>query len=127
MLYTFNPAYTQPNSKGVKVALTKKEGSNYAIPLIVSCTIFMDETAALCDYILPDSTYLERYSLPFTSYPTLKTKAATIRRPVIGSYKDISIEGRPARIYIPDGSSLDGSSFGSRRQTAGSLERADAL
>ena len=113
MLYTFNPAYTQPNSKGVKVALTKKEGSNYAIPLIVSCTIFMDETAALCDYILPDSTYLERYSLPFTSYPTLKTKAATIRRPVIGSYKDISIAGRSARIYIPDGSSLDGSSFDS--------------
>ena len=113
MFYIHNPAYTQPNTQGVKDALTKKNGNSYAIPLVVSCSIFMDETAALCDYILPDSTYLERYSLPFTSYPTLKTKAATIRRPVIGSYKDISIEGRSARIYIPDGSSLDGSSFGS--------------
>ena len=113
MFYIHNPAYTQPNTQGVKDALTKKNGNSYAIPLVVSCSIFMDETAALCDYILPDSTYLERYSLPFTSYPTLKTKAATIRRPVIGSYKDISIAGRSARIYIPDGSSLDGSAFGS--------------
>ena len=113
MLYTFNPAYTQPNTQGVKDALTKKDDNSYAIPLVVSCSIFMDETAALSDYILPDSTYLERYSLPFTSYPTLKTKAATIRRPVIGSYKDITVEGRSARVYIPDGSSLDGSSFGS--------------
>lgn len=113
MLYTFNPAYTQPNTQGVKDALTKKDGNSYAIPLVVSCSIFMDETAAFSDYILPDSTYFERFSLPFTSYPTLKTKAATIRRPVIGSYKDISIEGRSARIYIPDGSSLDGSAFGS--------------
>ena len=113
MFYTHNPAYTQPNSKGIRDALTKKDGNSYVIPLVVSCTIFMDETAALSDYILPDTTYLERYSLPFTSYPTLKTKAATIMRPVIGSYKDISIEGRPARIYIPDGSSLDGSSFNS--------------
>ncbi|OHC06022.1 MAG: hypothetical protein A3J92_01110 [Planctomycetes bacterium RIFOXYC2_FULL_41_27] len=113
MFYIHNPAYTQPNTQGVKDALTKKNGNSYAIPLVVSCSIFMDETAALSDYILPDSTYFERFSLPFTSYPTLKTKAATIRRPVIGSYKDISIEGRSARIYIPDGSSLDGSSFGS--------------
>jgi anaerobic selenocysteine-containing dehydrogenase len=111
MFYTHNPAYTQPNSKGIRDALTKKDGNSYAIPLVVSCTIFMDETAALSDYILPDTTYLERYSLPFTSYPTLKTKAATIMRPVVGSYKDITIEGRSARIYIPDGSSLDGSSF----------------
>src|SRR3989339_98141 len=113
MFYIHNPAYTQPNTQGVKDALTKKNGNSYAIPLVVSCSIFMDETAALSDYILPDSTYFERFSLPFTSYPTLKTKAATIRRPVIGSYKDISIEGRSARIYIPDGSSLDGSAFGS--------------
>lgn len=113
MFYIHNPAYTQPNTQGVKDALTKKDDNSYAIPLVVSCSIFMDETAAFSDYILPDSTYFERFSLPFTSYPTLKTKAATIRRPVIGSYKDISIEGRTARIYIPDGSSLDGSAFGS--------------
>ncbi|HHT9116141.1 MAG: molybdopterin-dependent oxidoreductase [Planctomycetes bacterium] len=113
MFYIHNPAYTQPNTQGVKDALTKKNGNSYVIPLVVSCSIFMDETAALSDYILPDSTYFERFSLPFTSYPTLKTRAATIRRPVIGSYKDISIAGRSARIYIPDGSSLDGSAFGS--------------
>ncbi|OGL40397.1 MAG: hypothetical protein A3C43_05580 [Candidatus Schekmanbacteria bacterium RIFCSPHIGHO2_02_FULL_38_11] len=111
MLYCFNPAYTQPNSQGVRDALTKKDGSSYVIPLVVSCTIFMDETAALSDYILPDSTYLERYSTPFTSYPTLKTKAGTIRRPVIGSYKQITIGDRTAWIYIPADAELTGSSF----------------
>lgn len=110
-LYNHNPAYTQPNSKSVQDAMTKKDGSKYKIPLIVDCTVFMDETAALSDYILPDTTYFERFSLPFTGYATLKTKAATIRRPVIGSYKDITIEGRSARIYVPAGSSLNGTSF----------------
>ena len=33
------------------------------------------ETAALSDYVLPDSSYLERFSWPFTGYPTTKTKA----------------------------------------------------
>ena len=112
MLYCFNPAYTQPNSKAVRDALVKKDSNGkYVIPLITSCSIFMDETAALADYILPDSTYFERYTLPFTGYATLKTKAMTIRRPVIGSYKEITIEGKTARIYIPDGSSLNGTSF----------------
>lgn len=110
-MYCFNPAYTQPNSQSVREALTKKGDTGYVIPLVVVCSIFMDETAALSDYILPDSTYFERFSLPFTSYATLKTKAATIRRPVIGSYKNVTIEGRPARIYIPEGSSLNGTVF----------------
>jgi len=111
MLYCFNPAYTQPNSQGVRDALVKKNGEKYVIPLLVSCSIFMDETAALSDYILPDTTYFERYSLPFTGYPTLKTKAGTIRRPVIGSYKEITIEGRSARIYVPAEAELTGNSF----------------
>ena len=113
VFYNHNPAYTQPNSKSVQDAMTKKDGSAYKIPLIVNCSIFMDETAALSDYILPDTTYFERFSLPFTSYATLKTKAGTIRRPVIGSYKDITIDGRSARIYVPAGSSLNGTSFSS--------------
>ena len=110
--YCYNPVYTTPNSTPVVEALLKHdENGEYAIPLLFSYTLFLDETAALCDYVLPDSSYLERFSFPFTSYPTVKTKSATIRRPVIGTYKDIVIEGRPARIYIPAFSRLEGNTF----------------
>jgi tetrathionate reductase subunit A len=110
--YCHDPAYTTPNNAPVIEALLKHdENGEYAIPLVFSYTLFLDETAALSDYVLPDSSYLERFSWPFTGYPTVKTKSATIRRPVIGSYKDIMIEGRPARIYIPAFAKLEGNTF----------------
>ncbi len=111
-LYCYNPAYGTPNNTPTVRALLKHDANGeYAIPLVFSYTLFLDETAALSDYVLPDSSYLERFTWPFTGYPTVKTKSATIRRPVIGSYRDITIEGRPARIYIPAHASLAGTNF----------------
>jgi len=49
-----NPIYSQPDSKAVKTAFDK-------IPLVISCSPFMDETALNADLILPNHTYLERY------------------------------------------------------------------
>jgi anaerobic selenocysteine-containing dehydrogenase len=111
-LYCFDPAYSTPNSQPMEHALqASDEAGRYRIPLVFTSTLFLDETAALCDYVLPDSSYLERFSWPFTSYPTVKTRSATIRRPVIGRYKEIVIEGRLARIYVPYNASLEGTSF----------------
>lgn len=111
-LYCYDPAYNTPNSLPVEHAMqAADEAGRYRIPLAFSSTLFLDETAALCDYVIPDSSYLERFSWPFTSYPTVKTRSATIRRPVIGRYKEIVIEGRLARIYLPYHASLEGSSF----------------
>ena len=49
-----NPAYSQPDSAAFREALDK-------IPLVVSFSSYMDETAEMADLILPNHTYLERY------------------------------------------------------------------
>ena len=49
-----NPAYSLPNSATVTDAIKK-------IPLVVSFSAYMGETAALADLVLPSPTYLERY------------------------------------------------------------------
>jgi len=49
-----NPVFTMPDTRAVTKAFEK-------IPLIVSFSSYMDETAARADLILPDHNYLERY------------------------------------------------------------------
>ncbi|MCF8068284.1 MAG: molybdopterin-dependent oxidoreductase [Desulfobacterales bacterium] len=49
-----NPYYTMTDTTAVKKVLDQ-------IPMIVSFSSFMDESAAQSDYILPDHTYLEGY------------------------------------------------------------------
>jgi anaerobic selenocysteine-containing dehydrogenase len=49
-----NPAYSQPEAQRFRQALEK-------IPFVVNFSSFMDETAAMSDYILPNHIYLERY------------------------------------------------------------------
>ena len=49
-----NPAYSMPDAQSMSNALEK-------IPLVVSFSSYMDETAAHADMILPNHTYLERY------------------------------------------------------------------
>jgi anaerobic selenocysteine-containing dehydrogenase len=49
-----NPAYTLADTQAVAKAFEK-------IPLIVSFSSYMDETAALAHYILPSHSHLERY------------------------------------------------------------------
>ncbi len=49
-----NPMYTLPDTAATKAAFDR-------IPLVVSFSSYMDETAAYSDYILPNHTFLERY------------------------------------------------------------------
>jgi len=49
-----NPCYSLPDTAAVREALDK-------IPMIVSFSSYMNESAEMADYILPDHTYLERY------------------------------------------------------------------
>jgi anaerobic selenocysteine-containing dehydrogenase len=54
-----NPAYSMPDTQSVIKAFEK-------IPLVVSFSSYMDETAAQADLVLPDHIYLERYEdVPF--------------------------------------------------------------
>jgi len=63
-----NPLYTLPDTAATKEAFEK-------IPLVVSFSSYMDETAEMADLILPNHIYLERYEdVPVTSgiqYPLI--------------------------------------------------------
>jgi len=53
-LYDANPVFETPGGKRFVEALAK-------VPLVVSFSSFMDETAELADLILPEPTFLERW------------------------------------------------------------------
>ena len=68
-IHNANPLYTMHDTKAVQAAFKK-------IPLIVSFSSYMNETANYADLILPNHTYLER----FEDVPT----PAGMSKPVIG-------------------------------------------
>lgn len=70
-----NPLYSLPDSIKVKAAFDK-------IPLVVSFSSFMDETAAYADMILPSHAYLERYEDAPVRAPTARP-AVGLCRPVV--------------------------------------------
>lgn len=78
--YYNDPAYTQPLNWPVIEALLDVK----AMPLTISIDAYMGETTALCDYVLPDSEYLERIG-GFKTYPPVKTQVAGLRQPVVGT------------------------------------------
>jgi anaerobic selenocysteine-containing dehydrogenase len=61
LVYDANPAYGLPETATMTKALEK-------IPYKVSFSSFLDETAALCDLVLPNSLTLERYDDVVTPY-----------------------------------------------------------
>ncbi len=78
LVHNANPLYTLAGSDAVKTAFAK-------IPLIVSFSSYMDETASQADYILPNHTYLERYEdvpTPFGSTQPLISLAQPVVQPL---------------------------------------------
>jgi tetrathionate reductase subunit A len=75
------------------------------LALLVSISPNMGEVAALADYILPDTTYLEKWSFPGMT-PTILTRATPFQQPVVGKLdgKDIgSVPFNPdaPNVYTP--------------------------
>lgn len=58
------------------------------LPLLVSITPVIGEVAAWADYVLPDSVYLEKFSVP--GVPWRVNKGSSFQRPVVGSF-----DGKP--------------------------------
>ncbi len=75
-----DPYYTLPSSRKVKEAFDK-------IPLIVSFSPWMNETAANADIILPDHSHLERY-LDVPMPPGAQKPMIGLSRPVIAPQFD---------------------------------------
>jgi anaerobic selenocysteine-containing dehydrogenase len=104
-------AYTYPYNQIVREAMLAKDGSGYKVPLIVSFDAFMGESTSLGDYILPDTCYLERWTV-YHSHPTVKTKVTAIRQPVLqDNIVDVTIAGHNTKVYVGPTSSLNGTTF----------------
>ncbi|MDH4274439.1 MAG: molybdopterin-dependent oxidoreductase, partial [Gammaproteobacteria bacterium] len=65
------------------------------VPLFVAISPVMGEVAAWADYILPDSTYLEKFSVP--GIPWRVNKGTAFQRPVVGAF-DGAVIGSSAGI-----------------------------
>lgn len=90
--YYNNPYYTMPFNTEVRKALLDLK----AMPLTFSIDAYMGETSTLCDYILPDTEYLERLG-GFKTYPPVKTRLWGLRQPVVGSFDPNTHDYKPIR------------------------------
>ena len=90
--YYNDPVYTMPYNAPVIEALLDVR----AMPLTFSIDAYMGETSALCDYVLPDTEYLERLG-GFKTYPPVKTQVWGLRQPVVGSFEPKTHQYRAIR------------------------------
>ena len=94
ILYWNDIAYSTPAGKAAVERVLADESK---VPLIVSIDIEMGETTAYADYVLPDTTYLERWSTPHVG-SAINTKVSGVRQPVVGTFDD-SMNYTP---YLPN-------------------------
>lgn len=80
MVYEANPVYSLPQAEKTGEAFEK-------IPFKVSFSTFMDETAKMCDLILPNPHYLERLDDSYTPFGSGKV-VYSAARPVIDPVVD---------------------------------------
>ena len=81
VMYWANPIYTTP--AGIVQAQVLQDRNK--LPLFVAIDININESTMYADYILPDSTYLERWGCPGSS-PTVVSMCQAWRQPVVGTY-----------------------------------------
>ncbi len=77
MLYRSDPLFTLPRAQVADVALAKT-------PLLVAVDQFCNETSMMCDYMLPDVTYMEHHGYMHT-HGLVKYNEATVRVPMVGT------------------------------------------
>ncbi len=61
------------------------------LPLLVSFSALIGEVAAWADYVLPDTTYLEKFAVP--GVPWRVNKGTSFQRPVVGKFDGMDIGG----------------------------------
>jgi tetrathionate reductase subunit A len=71
------------------------------IKLFVAFDVVIGEASRWADYILPDSTSLERWGTPHNGSPLITTKVGNFRKPVVGSYIKTEIAGKERVFYVP--------------------------
>ncbi len=99
VLYWNDITYSTPAGKATAQRVLADESK---IPLFVAIDIAMGETTAFADYILPDTTYLERWSTPHVG-SAINTKVSGIRQPVVGTF-DVDMNYTP---MLPDTKTME--------------------
>jgi anaerobic selenocysteine-containing dehydrogenase len=79
ILWESDPVYEDPGSAAAYFADREK------VPLFVAIDREITETSALADYILPDTTYLERWDI-CTSPPSVTVPGVGVRSPAVGRF-----------------------------------------
>ncbi len=79
ILHRAAPGYSLP---GMKQIIEQTLSDLTKVPLLISFDIFMSETAALADYILPDVSGYEQWATPHVA-PAILTKTSGVRQPVV--------------------------------------------
>ena len=78
MIYCYNPVYVNGDVQG-NIDLMKDEEK---MPFIVSCDVALSEGTELADLVLPDATYLERWTCDDMVCPS-QVKEYYIRQPMV--------------------------------------------
>jgi thiosulfate reductase / polysulfide reductase chain A len=101
LLWHADPVYDDPKSSAILANARE-------VPLFVAIDTRITESTAYADYILPDTTYLERWDL-CVSPPSVTAPGVGIRRPVVGRldpasgrYFPILPETRPMEEILAD-------------------------
>jgi anaerobic selenocysteine-containing dehydrogenase len=85
ILYWNGIPYSTPAARATfERVMSAKVNGEYKLPLVVCIDIAMGEVAAWSDYVLPDTTYLERWTVVGLT-PTTITRASPVRQPVVGT------------------------------------------
>ncbi len=71
------------------------------LSLFVAISLNMGEVAAWADYVLPDTTYLEKWGFPGMT-PTILTKATSFQQPVVGKLDGRDIGAAPFNPEAPN-------------------------
>lgn len=85
IIYWNGTPYSAPAARATfERVLSNKVGEVYTLPLVAAIDIAMGEATAWADYVLPDTTYFERWTVQGLP-STIITKASGVRQPVVGS------------------------------------------
>jgi anaerobic selenocysteine-containing dehydrogenase len=90
ILYWHGMPYSAPAARATfERVMSAKVNGEYKLPLMVAIDIAMGEATAWADYVLPDTTYLERWTVVGLT-PTTITKASPVRQPVVGTINPVN-------------------------------------
>ena len=112
-MYAANPVYSTPAGR---VIGERVYGDTGRIGLFVSVDVEINETNVFADYILPDTTYLEKWSTPHTA-PVILTSVSSFRQPVVGEvwdgtrYVDVSSVDSATLVGYLNAASASGANF----------------